>query len=528
MSSRVVIYGLVAGALVGLLGSALRALLDLVMDGVSYVLRFRPPGPTGEGGLMMAFGETFPWGLLAIPVLAALAVLLRGRDADDPLEEAVRHYHGERDGWPPLASQFRAVAGSVLAYASSAAVGRDGPFAALGNLGARVLVRLARLSLAEGRTLALACTAAALGLVLHAPIAAAVLAVEMLYRRFEFEVEVLLPSLLASVAAYAVYGAVHGFGPLVSANVLEPPVLTQVPLYGLLALAVGAVAWLVAFLRSELPAVETVPVPRAVLAAVFGLIVAAVAYFMPEVLGDGTGWWELSLTHVQDTESAVQGLVRAALVLGVAWLGLGGTVLSSVSAGGLLGVGLAALVPGLSLDASVAGLVGAAAFLTTTHNVPVAATLLLAAWGGDALLPALLAGTLLSHAVSGEASILRTQARSRATSGAHALPVPPVAPEQAVDPPPAQEAAAAEAGVEEQLYRLPVPTAWLGLPAEHVVWPAEVQYVAVVRDGEVTLTGPGDAFREGDELVLLAEPAHFEGFSSTLASLRGAASTTDT
>lgn len=520
-SSRVVVYGLLAGALVGLLGSALRVVLDELGDLVALAAGFRPPGTPGEGGLLIAFGDTSPLGLLVLPALALIAALLRRHTAEDPLEEAVRAYH-EGQGGHGIAPHGLSLAGSVLAYLSGLAVGRDGPFTALGNLSARVLTRLARLSRTEARTLSLSCVGAALGLVLHAPLAAAVLIVEVLYRRFEFEFEVLLPAVLAAVAAYAVYGALHGFSPLLTPSVLQPPSLAQVPLYALLALSVSLAAWLVAWVRPWLPQWPAASWARVVAVVVFALLAGALALLMPETLGDGSGWLQLALSGFQGVESLWQGLLRLALLLGVAWLALGGTVLSAVSAGGLLGVGLATLAPALGLDPTVAGLVGAAAFLTTSHNVPLAATLLLATWGGDALLPALFVGTLLAHAVSGEASVVRSQVRSHAFSAAHALAAANLAPAETAlaGTAPLQIEVEAAPEVEEHLYRLPLPDAWRGVSANDVVWPDGVQYVAVVRGDDVHLAHSGQVFEDGDELVLLASPEHFEGFAGTLAALR--------
>lgn len=519
-------YSLVAGAIVGVLGSGLRALLDVLGDLAARVIGFRPPGTPGEGGFLQAFGgfaspdvgltpSTLPWGLLALPILAAFAVWLRGR-ASDPLEEAVRAYHESRT--EPLVQRGRELGASLLAYGSGLAVGRDGPFTALGNLAASVLSRIARLNPLEARTLRLASVGAALGLVLHAPLASALLIVEVLYRRFEFEVEVLLPAVLASVTAYAIYGTFFGFSPLVTPELLELPTLTQVPLYALLGLVVSFGALLVASLRAFLPPPERWTYGRVGFAFLFGLLSAVLVYFMLEAFGDGSGWWQLGLSGFAGAEAVQQGLVRVALLLAVTWLALGGTVVTSLSAGGLLGVGLAVTLPSLGLDPVAAGLVGAAAFLTTSHNVPVAATLLLATWSGDALLPALLAATLLAHAVSGETSIVVTQRRRRADSPAHgALPAPlPLdAPEGAEsEPPPVPD---------EQLYRLPLPVAWADQPAEGVVWPEGVEFVAVVRGGEVQLSRPGQVLRVGDELMVLATPEAFDGFARALGETRGSA-----
>ena len=510
-SSRLVAYSLLAGALVGLAGLALRWALGWLSEGAYRVIGYRPPGTPGEGGLMMSFGSVLPWGLIALVAVALLVSLFGGRQRD-PLEGAVAAYHGSEPPERPL-PLGRSLLVLGLGHAAGLLVGRDALFALAGGIVSRLGWRTLRLAAADAQTLALACVAAGIGLALHAPLAAAVLVAEALYRRFEFELELLLPALLTSIAAYAVYGSVYGFSPLFQVSAYSVTASTW-PLYAALALAVTLVAW-VSVRLGTLAALTRLPwTGRALLALVYGLATAALFTQIPEVLGDGAGWLQIGLSGLGGPEMLWQGLLRAGLLVLALLGGLGQGVLPAVSAGGLIGVGVAALWPGLGLDPAVAGLVGAGAFLTVTYNAPIAATLLAVTWGGDALLPAAFIGTLLAHWVSGETSLLSTQVRTRAASGAHALaPTPPLA----ISPLPAPEPLPlTPPETDGELHRLPCPPSWAGQPASEVRWPPGVQLVGLVHAGAVQEIGPGRLLTSGDELLVLAEPGAYRSLAEAL------------
>ncbi|MGI8747580.1 MAG: chloride channel protein, partial [Deinococcus sp.] len=211
-TGRLVLYSLFIGGLVGLLGSGWRLVLDAALNLSAGLLGYRPPGTAGEGGLLMAFGDGLPTLLLLLPLVAALMAWLNS-SGRDPLDSVVSGYHA-RGEWQGAPAGLRTLLGLLLGTGSGLLIGRDSSFTALGSLAATLLSRLARLDAAERRTLTLASVAAALGVALHAPLAAAVLMAEVLYRRFEFEFEVVMPCVLSAVSASAAYGLIWGFDPL--------------------------------------------------------------------------------------------------------------------------------------------------------------------------------------------------------------------------------------------------------------------------------------------------------------------------
>lgn len=525
-TGRLVVLSVLLGALVGGLCILLRLALGALLELGAQVTGYAPPGTPGEGGLLMAFGTALPWGLLALPVIGAAYAWLVPGELGDPLAQLVRGYHA-RGQWPQIAVQLRTLTATLLGYAAGLLVGRDAPFTLLGQLATRLLGQATRLDTVETRTLTLAGAAAGLGTVLHAPLAAAVLITEVLYRRFEFEFEVLMPCVLAAVTGYAVYGAAFGFTPLFSVEMLPVPSLAQAPAFLGVALAVTLAGWASLLACRVIPETWASGSWRPLAGGAFGLLTAALAVWgTPAMLGDGSGWVQLGLAGFLGPEALGAGAWRWLLLALGARLAFGGGVLPSVGVGGLLGAGLGAV---LGVDPTVATLIGAVAFLTVTLNAPVAAALLAIAWGGDALLPTALLTAGLAHMLSGESGLLPGQARSRSASAVHAglplLPgsvrlVPrrgPAAPGTPLHAPaPTEEGGPTPLTSEQELYRRAVPPSWLGARLSVLALPPGVEVVGIVRDGTVRLPRPELRLTADDELVFLARPDAYAALEGVL------------
>ena len=521
-SGRLVLLSLLLGLLVGALCVALRLGLGWLAPAFGWLLGYAPPGTAGEGGLLMEFGRPSPWLLLILPLAGAAYTWLVPAEPGGAFAQLVQGYHN-RGQWPDWKGQARTLGGSLIGYGSGLLVGRDSLFALAGQLGTRLLGRWTTLDTVETRTLMLSGAAAALGTVLHAPVAAAVLVTEILYRRFEFEFEVVMPCLLASVVAYAVYGLAFGFGPLLAVTV-APLAAPQLPAVLLLTLALVLAGTLLLLGSRLLPAAWVGGRWRPALGAGFGLLTALLAYFVsPGVLADGSGWAQVALGGFLRLEALSQGLWRWVLLAVGLRLAFGGGVLPSLSAGVLLGVGLGDV---LGLPPALAGLIGAATFLTVMLNVPVAATLLVVAWAGEGLLPAALVAAGLAHLLSGEPGAVPGQVRSRAQSSLHRPPpllsLPDLRPpgRRSVEAPavpydaPAEEAPLREG--ERELYRRAVPRSWQGASVRLLSLPPGVEVIGVLRGGEVRVPRPELLLTADDELIFLAPPDAYAALEGVL------------
>lgn len=527
-TGRLVVLSVLLGMLVGGLGILLRLALDALATLRDVVIGYSPPGTPGEGGLMMTFGAALPWALLVLPALGMLYTALTPARRGDALNALIASYH-TRAPLPGLRTQLGTLGAAAAANASGLLVGRDTPFLLAGQLGAALLRRVTSLDAVEFRTLTLAGAASALGLVLHAPLAAAVLLAEVLYRRFEFEFEVLMPCLLAAVAGSAVYGLAFGFSPLFSVPTLPAPAAPQLAQYLLIALATTLAAVVAVLLSRLLPATVTGAWYRPLLGGLFGLLTAAVAVFVtPDILGGGSGWQQLALSGFVGTEGLGLGLLRWTLLALGAQLAFGGGVLPSVAIGGLLGTGLGSL---LGVDPAIASMIGAVSVLTVTLNVPVAAALLATTWGGEALLPLALVAAGIAHVLSGPRGLMDAQVTARKDSGAHNTAAP-LLPEGIRYAPrvnvvnvtsvpaavPFDRPAAPEGALrgERELYRRSVPRSWQGTRLSLVALPPGVEVVGVIRDGTVRVPRPDLRLTPDDELIFLADAEAFTALEGVL------------
>lgn len=552
-TGRIVLYSLSVGVCVGLVGIVFAWLLELAQDVLlSGVTGFRPPGLPAEGGVLQSFAGDRAW-LLPVVLVIGLALVAFARRNPKPnlvepdgLDNALDIYHNReaRGSWQKLL--LETVSG-FLASASGAPLGREGAFSSLASLLSLGFSRFGRVTDADRRLIFISSLAAVLGLVLRAPLAASVLAVEILYRRFEFEIEALTPAVLASVVAFTIFGVARGFDPLFGTNVVGGQPVSSFPAFFALGLlealaAAGFVAALIglreAWNRTRLPAWT-----RLLIAA---LIFGGLAYVNPNLLGDGLGWTQLSLNGFMTLEdTSVQFILRALMVLIVASAGAsGGLVIPSLVIGGLLAnmysLGLSRLIPGITVDPAAFTLTGMAAFLAGTMNAPLAATLLVTEWSGYGLLTPLLLTTLAGYVLTGRESVLKHQAESRSSSPVHineylraatglsatqieASSVPNVIESPASLSLPAlpdlldllsSSSLSVSDDDDERLYKFPVPQPWVGQAVRDLEWQPEALLVAILRDGHIRVPKGISVLEANDELVLLSNPETYGRLTS--------------
>jgi chloride channel protein, CIC family len=577
-TGRLVLYGLGIGALVGFAGTAFTVIVEflqnLLLGGITELL---PPGLPNEGGVLHAFSGERSWLLPILMALVLVAVIwlerigsrtILGRLPDAPiqaqgdgLDAALNTYHnqGARVNGREVAA--RTVAGAI-AIAGGVPLGREGPLSSLATGIGVVFGSVAQLSEADRRLVFVAAMAAGLGIVLRAPLAGAVLAVEILYRRFEFEIEALTPAVLSSVVAFAIYGAFRGFEPLFDLPVLagQPPQL--LPAFFVLGLLEAAAAFgFVAAFKGLTRAWTLSKIPMAARLAIAGLVVGLIGLLNPGVLGDGLGWAQLAMSGFLPISSMLALMLwRAFAVLFVGSVGSpGGLIVPSLGLGALIGnlyaLGLGAL--GIVLEPAAFTLTGMAAFLAGTFNVPLAATLLVTEWSGYGLLIPLLLTTIAGYAITGREGLYEHQAESRSSSPAHIAEylrdavrlatgknTNPVASEQTNLEAPSSDQVLNPIGLEtriknvpnldlldllsseslavsdddlERLYRMDVPESWLGRAVRDLDWPNGSLLVAILRGGHVRVPRGNTTLEARDELIIMAEPDVFSSLNPSRA-----------
>ncbi len=180
---------------------------------------------------------------------------------------------------------------SALTIGSGGSGGREGPTAQISAGFGSILARRINLSPRDSRLAVAAGIGSGIGAIFRTPLGGAVLGAEILYRD-DIEADALIPSVIASVTGYGVYGAITGnFGPIFGYNsgaVLARP--GQVAMIALVGAACGLLGRLyIATFYGLTRLFRRAPAPRMLRPALAGLAVGALGLLVPGVLGTGYG-----------------------------------------------------------------------------------------------------------------------------------------------------------------------------------------------------------------------------------------------
>ena len=434
---------LVLGAVIGVtagLGAvvfyeALRAATHLFLE---VIAGYTVPTPVGEGGRAASAHFTRPWAIPLVACLGALAgaILVFGIAPEaeghgtDAAIAAVHHN--------PRGIRLRAVAVKIVASAltigSGGSGGREGPTGQISAGFGSFLARLLDLSPADARIAVASGIGSGIGSIFGAPLGGAVLATEIMYRD-DFEVEALLPSFIASIVGYVVFGSIEGFSPLFgNVEIYRLTDARQLLWFGLIGILSGLIGLLYAkgfYGIAELFA--RLPIPRWVRPALGGLIAGCIGLAIPEVLGTGYGWIQqslgLQLLHIP---------LWIVLVLPFARIVTTGLSIGSGGSGGIFGPGMVIgaftgaavwrlfepIVPSLGHDPAPYVIVGMMSCFGSISRAPLAVMLMVAEMTGtlSLIVPAMVAVGLATLIVRrSDDTIYRSQLRSRADSPAHRI-----------------------------------------------------------------------------------------------------------
>lgn len=392
-----------------------------------------PPLPRGEGSptvvaarrrwllpLVVAAGGLIS-GLLAV----ALAREIEGGGTDAAI--AAFHDRGGKQRWrvPPVK-----LLASAIVLGSGGSAGREGPSAQIGAGLASWVGDLFRLSPSDRRTAAAVGLGAGIGAVFKAPLGGAILGAEMLYIR-DFELEAIVPGLIASVVGYSIVGGFYGFTPIFG-NGLGLHFDHPLSLFWYAALGIIAGLVVIAYARvfdATRAAFRMLRLPVWVKPAIGGVAVGLIALAFPQVLSVGYGWVQIAIEG--NTTQLAVGTMLALVALKIVTTSLtigsggsGGDFAPVLYVGGMLGGGMWGL-----LHARVAGMpgapapfviVGMAALLGGAAKAPVAVMIMVAEMTGEfsMLVPAMIAAGL-AYLVSGNTTLYEQQRLTRADSPAH-------------------------------------------------------------------------------------------------------------
>ena len=270
---------------------------------------------------------------------------------------------------------------SIAFNALGGSVGREGPIVQLASAAASRLAQGLRVPLERRRVLIGCGAAAGMAAAYNTPIGAAMFVMEVVHGNFALEI--FGPVVLASVTATMVSWGAFGNAPLYPVPLVPAPSLLMLPLFALLG---ALVAWTGVVLRSGLDVSERffkkITLPLEVRVGLGGLIVGLLAWWIPEVWGNGyDGVREVLAAAI--APAVLLPLLLAKIVATSASLGSGGSggvftpaLLIGAVGGALFGVGAGAVLPALHVPPVFFALAGMTAAIASTTFAPITALIM--------------------------------------------------------------------------------------------------------------------------------------------------------
>jgi CIC family chloride channel protein len=425
--------GIVAGVAAIVFDAAIRWVTELFLG---TIVGYMPPAPAGEG-LTVVTPMQHPWRLPLVTtlggVLSGLIVFKLAPEAEghgtDAAIAAIHHHDGRvRARIPPIK-----LVASAITIGSGGSAGREGPTAQISAGFGSLLAGWLGLDVADRRIAVAAGIGSGIGAIFRAPLGGALLASEILYIH-DFEVEAIIPALIASIVGYTVFGSYCGFAPMFGNHpelALGSPV--ELVYYAVLGVASGLGGLLYARVFYGITRVfHRLRLPAWVKPALGGLIVGLIGIGMPEILHMGYGWVQLGMRS--DTLLALPlwivlvlpfaKIVATSLSIGSG--GSGGIFAPGMVVGGMLGATLWRLgygvLPHMPEQPTAFVIIGMMALFGGIAHAPLAVMLMVAEMTGNLslLAPAMIA-VAVSTALVGDNTIYHSQLRDRSASPFHRL-----------------------------------------------------------------------------------------------------------
>ena len=324
--------------------------------------------PRGPGLIIAAV-----CGGLVVSFLAKWSPVIRGHGIPEAMEAVLT----KQSRISPRAAIAKPLS-AAIAIGTGGPFGAEGPIIVTGGALGSLLGQVVHVSPAE-RKILLACGAAAgMAATFGTPLAAVILAIELLL--FEFSARAFVPLVVASSLAAGMHVLLFGSGPLFHVPTHSYAGLGKLPLYVLLGLVCGLVA---VFVTKGLHLIEGVyrrlPVKEFWHPIIGAVGFASVGYLVPRALGVGYD----AIGDVLSGRIAVAALAALVVAKLVAWwvaLGSGtsGGTLAPIlliggGAGSLVGSAIATAAPGLHVSPGAFALVAMAAVFGASARATFAA-----------------------------------------------------------------------------------------------------------------------------------------------------------
>jgi len=324
----------------------------------------------------LSSAERGPW-MVAIPALGGLVIGLMARFGSEKIRghgipEAIEAILYGRSWMSAKVAVLKPLS-SAISIGTGGPFGAEGPIIMTGGALGSLFAQCFYLSAAERKTLLVGGAAAGMTAIFGTPIAAVLLAVELLL--FEWKPRSFVPVAVAAITAIAWRPLIFGAGPL-----FPFPDVPQLPLWSAgLPIALGLIGGLQSGLMTTLvykveDIFEHLPIHWMWWPAIGGVVVGLGGLVEPRALGVGYDVIADLLANHVTAQSAAKILIVKAIVWVVALSSgtSGGVLAPLLILGGALGWLLGSMLPG---DPGLWALIGMAAMMAGTMRAPLTGTM---------------------------------------------------------------------------------------------------------------------------------------------------------
>lgn len=360
-------------------------------------------------------------------------------EAEGSGTEQVIHTFHELKGRVRKRVFFLKAALSAITVGTGGSAGQEGPIAQIGaSVGANVSTGL-NLSDRDRRIFLLAGASAGVGALFTAPLAGALFAPEVLYRKPEFEGDAIIPCIISSIVSYTTFSTITGHDKVIHiAEGVQSHLALNDPRELLVYLALAIVCTLGSFLY-----VRSAEITERVFSVIRGRwrpLRSALGAFLVGVIAIGLGYGAGDQGILYGGYQLMAGSIASQMSIGLMVVlvlakivgtsltlssgGSGGDFAPSLAVGAMLGaiVGqtAAAWFPALELFPGCYALVGMGGFFAGIANVPITAIIVVCEMTGSyGLLAPLMLVAVLHVMLSRSWTIYPTQVNGPAESPAH-------------------------------------------------------------------------------------------------------------
>lgn len=348
--------------LIGLVAKVLVALISLITN-ISFYGRF-------------SLEESSPahnqlgWWVVVIPVIGGLIVgimarlgsaAIRGHGIPEAMEQVLTNESRIK----PIITLLKPLS-AAISIGTGGPFGAEGPIISTGGAFGSLTGQIMRISPNERKIMLTAGATAGMAAIFGTPLAAVLLAIELLL--FEFSPRSIIPVALACCTGALMHFLLFGTEPVFAMPAIAEPSYQALITYVLLGCVIGVIA---AFISKSIYLIEDLfehlPVHWMWWPAIGAIAIGVVGYFAPYTLGVGYD----NITTVLTGHVSLQLLLGLCLLKFLSWsisLGSGtsgGTLAPLLTIGGATGLGLGMLalqlVPQCDIDLPTCALIGMAA-----------------------------------------------------------------------------------------------------------------------------------------------------------------------